>query len=73
MVRVYKELGVYIMVNSHSPYFIRAIQVKMAEYECSLRGRYYFMEEQGNEAICEDVTEHIDRIYDALYQPLNML
>jgi ABC-type ATPase involved in cell division len=73
MVRVYKELGVYIIVNSHSPYFIRAIQVKMAEYECSLRGRYYFMEEQGNEAICENVTEHIDRIYDALYQPLNML
>jgi predicted ATP-dependent endonuclease of OLD family len=73
MVRVYKELGVYIVVNSHSPYFIRAIQVKMAEQECSLRGRYYFMEEQRNEAICENVTGHIDRIYDALYQPLNML
>ncbi|MGN1167769.1 MAG: AAA family ATPase [Lachnospiraceae bacterium] len=73
MVRIYKELGIYIIVNSHSPYFIRAIQVKMAEYECARQGRFYFMEDQGNEAVCSDVTNNVDRIYDALYQPLNML
>lgn len=73
LVRIYKELGIFILANSHSPYFIRAIEVKMAEYECALQGRYYFMKQDENAYISTDVTENTNEIYDALYQPLNLL
>ena len=73
LVRIYKELGIYVLANSHSPYFIRAIEVKMAEYECALQGRYYFMKQDENAYISTDVTENTNEIYDALYQPLNLL
>ena len=73
LVRVYKELGIYILVNSHSPYFIRAIEVKTAEYDCALQGRYYYMEMDGNEFVSRDVSNNTNIIYDALYQPLTLL
>lgn len=73
LVRVYKELGIYILVNSHSPYFIRAIEVKAAEYDCALQGRYYYMEPAENAYVSTDVSNNTDIIYDALYQPLTFL
>ena len=45
----------------------------MAEYECALQGRYYFMKQDENAYISTDVTENTNEIYDALYQPLNLL
>ena len=70
LVRVYKELGIYILVNSHSPYFIRAIEVKMAEYECALQGHYYYMDQKDNGFVCKEVSDNTNVIYDALYRPL---
>lgn len=73
MVRVYKELGIYILINSHSPYFIRAIEVKMAEYECADKANFYYMRESGNKFIAENVNGNLDVIYKALYEPLEDL
>ena len=70
LVRIYKELGIYILVNSHSPYFIRAIEVKMAEYECALQGHYYYMDQKDNGFVCKEVSDNTNVIYDALYRPL---
>lgn len=72
MVRIYKELGIYIVINSHSPYFIRAIEVKMGEYGCALNGRYYFMEEAEG-CVCRDVSNSTETIYQTLYKPLESL
>lgn len=70
LVRVYKELGIYILVNSHSPYFIRAIEVKMADYECALQGHYYYMDQKDNGFVCKEMSDNTNVIYDALYRPL---
>lgn len=73
MVRIYKELGIYIVVNSHSPYFIRAIEVKMAEYECALAGRYYYLEDTEQGCVCRNITNSMNVVYEALYRPLDSL
>lgn len=73
LVRVYKELGIYILVNSHSPYFIRAIEVKMAEYECALQGHYYYMDQKDNGFVSKEVSDNTNVIYDTLYRPLKEL
>ena len=72
-VQMYKELNIRMVINSHSPYFIRAIEVKMAEHECALKGRYYYMRNEGNRSVCDDVSNETNIIYETLYKPLSSL
>ena len=73
LVRMQKDLGIYIYINTHSPYFIHAIEVKMAEYETADRGKYYLMEKDA-EGLCYsvDVTGNTEKIYELLYKPLEI-
>ena len=70
MVHIHKDLGIYIMVNSHSPYFIRALEKKLAENEIAMDGSFYFMQADQNGYLAKDVTDNKEIIYEALYQPL---
>lgn len=73
LVRMQKDLGIYIYLNTHSPYFIHAIEVKMAEHEIADRGKYYLMEKD-TDGLCYavDVTGNTEKIYELLYKPLEM-
>ncbi len=73
LVRMQKDLGIYIYLNTHSPYFIHAIEVKMAEHEIADRGKYYLMEKDVD-GLCYsiDVTGNTEKIYELLYKPLEM-
>ncbi len=74
LVLMYKHMGVRSIVNSHSPYFIRALEVKMADHGIKKKGHYYVMEEaEKNWFRVQDVTEETDRIYELLYKPLQYL
>lgn len=69
-----KEFGVNILLNTHSPYFLRAIQVYSAKYEISDLCRYYMsdIDEMGKNYIT-DVTDNVDRIFAKLSKPLQEL
>lgn len=73
LVRMQKDLDIYIYLNTHSPYFIHAIEVKMAENEIADRGKYYLMEKDA-EGLCYsvDVTGNTEKIYELLYKPLEI-
>lgn len=74
LVLMQKKLGVVIYVNTHSPYFARALEIKMAECEIADRGRFYFMDKtEDNRYNCLDVTDDKERIYKAFYMPLENL
>lgn len=74
LVLMYKYMGVISVVNSHSPYFIRALEVKMADYEIGDMATYYLMEENDkNSYIAKDVTGETNKIYEKLYKPLEYL
>ncbi len=74
LVLLYKHMGIRSIVNSHSPYFIRALEVKMADERLKENGHYYLMEEAGKNLFqTRDVTEHTDQIYERLYRPLEYL
>lgn len=69
-----KEFGVNILLNTHSPYFLRAIQVYSAKYEISDVCKYYMSQigEMGKNYIT-DVTDNIDKIFAKLSKPLQKL
>lgn len=74
LVLLYKNMGVRSIVNSHSPYFIRALEVKMADYSVKEDGNFYLMEEpEKNIFKINDVTKNTDKIYKTLYKPLQYL
>lgn len=74
LVLMYKHMGVISVVNSHSPYFIRALEVKMADHGIKDNGSYYLMhEKEKNSYIAENVTDETNKIYELLYRPLEYL
>ncbi len=74
LVLMYKNMGIRSIVNSHSPYFIRAIEVKMADHGIKDKGRYYMLSESGKGVFkTQNVTAETDKIYEALYRPLEYL
>ena len=69
-----KELNIKIVINSHSPYFMRAVEVSLANYSLKDKGRFYVMNEDSNGYFStEDVTNNTDKIYEMLYKPLDYL
>lgn len=73
LVLLHQKLGIRMLLNTHSPYFLRAIEIYLAEYELADAGKFYYMDEQDGEHICIDVTDRTEVIYQALYKPLENL
>jgi len=73
IVLIQKEFGVHVLLNTHSPYFLRAIQVYSAKYESADTCKYYLSELCEDQANITDVTNNIDKIYAKLSRPLQRL
>lgn len=67
------KMNIRILISSHSPYFMRALEVKMADYGIKEAGRFYLMEEENGMYNTKDVTECTEMIYKQLYKPLELL
>lgn len=64
----------HILLNTHSPYFLRAIQVYSAKHEISDICRYYLSDvREDGYAYIDDVTDNVDKIYAKLSRPLQQL
>lgn len=68
-----KEFGLHIVLNTHSPYFLDAIEVYAAKYDVADVCKYYLMENSNKGAIVIDVTDDIEQIYSKLARPLQIL
>lgn len=73
IVLLQKEFKLTILLTTHSPYFLRALEVYAGIHELSEKCHYYFSENDGNEAVIYDVTEDVERIYEKLATPLQEL
>ena len=67
------KMNIRIILSSHSPYFMRALEVKMADYGILGCGTFYLMVERNQGFAAKDVTAHTEEIYRQLYQPLELL
>lgn len=68
IVLLQKEFGLHILINSHSPYLVEAIDIFSKKNDTNDSVKYYL----ANSSI-EDVTDSIDKIYEQMYVPLNSL
>jgi len=65
------ENGVKILVNSHSPYMIEALELYSSKQK--INRNFYLAEKKDNYAIISDVTDNLEPIYSKLAKPIQDL
>lgn len=73
IVLIQKEFGIHVLLNTHSPYFLNAIEVYSAKHGVDDKCKYYLASTQGDVATIDDVTGCIESIYSQLARPLQDL
>lgn len=73
IVLIQKEFGTNILLNTHSPYFLNAIQVFSERHNVADKCKYYLTEEIENKTNIKDVTNYVESIYEKLARPLQEL
>lgn len=70
-----KYLGMHILINSHSPYFVRAIEVYSAKHGVADKCRYYLSYNNHDTGLSDikEVSESIDEIYSKLAEAFDIL
>lgn len=73
IVLLQKKFGLHVLLNTHSPYFLRAIQVYSAKHSVREICKYYLSEMKGKQSVITDVTDNVELIYEKLAAPLQRL
>ena len=73
IVLLHKELGMYILLNTHSPYFLDAIETYTEKYGIQEKCKYYLADSDEDFASIIDVTDNTELIYAKLATPLQQL
>lgn len=73
IVLLHKEFGLYVLLNTHSHYFLDAIEVYSKKHGVSDVCRYYLSSMDGEFAAIENVTGNTEKIYKKLARPLQQL
>lgn len=74
IVLLQREFDMHILLNTHSPYFIEAIDVYSRKYETSKRCHYYQAKTVGaNSSEIVEVSDRLEEIYKSLAAPFQEL
>lgn len=70
---VAKKFSLSLVITTHSPYFLDAIDVYSRKNNIAHKVHFYLAEDEGESASFQDVTGNIDAIYKKLSEPMQML
>lgn len=73
IVLLQKEFNLHILLTTHSPYFLNAIEVYSAKHEIKDKCKFYLAENDGNFSKFNDVTNNSELIYKKLARPFQEL
>ncbi|HHT24826.1 MAG TPA: ATP-binding protein [Clostridiaceae bacterium] len=74
IVLIQKEFGLHILITTHSPYFLNAVEVFSEIHGITEKCNYYLASnDTENYATIEEVTDNIDLIYKKLARPFQDL
>ena len=68
-----KYFDLSIVVTTHSPYFLDAINLYSIKHEIDKGVNYYLSTVEDGRATMEQVTDNIDKIYGKMSTPLDYL
>lgn len=65
----------HILINRHSPYFVRVIEVYSSKHEVANKCKYYLAYDNKNSGLAEvkDVSDSVSEIYSTLSSAFDIL
>ena len=73
IVLMQKYMNLNFLINSHSPYFVRAIEVYSTKYAIDSKTKYYLAKIENDLSEFEDVTGNVSEIYKILAKPFQKI
>jgi predicted ATPase len=73
LILLQKEFNLTLLLTTHSPYFLRAIEVYSDKHNVQERCNFYLAESNGDGANAREVTSEIDAVYKQLARPFQKL
>lgn len=73
IVLLQKEFSMHILLTTHSPYFVSAIEVFSEKYKIDDKCKYYVAENEGNSSIIKDITGNTNIIFKKMARPFQDL
>lgn len=73
IVLLHKEFNTHILLNTHSPYLLEAIEVYSKKYDVQDKCKYYLAKNVNNFSSIEDVTNNLEAIYSTFAAPFQIL
>lgn len=73
IVLLQKEFSLHVLLNTHSPYFLNAIEVYSAKHGIADKCKYYQAKVEDGQTHIDDVTDNTEAIYKQLAKPLQDL
>lgn len=73
LILLQKEFSLNIILTTHSPYFVNAIEVFSRKHQILDKCTYYLAEEKEENAVFKDVTNDPELIYKKLAEPFKIL
>lgn len=73
IVLIQKHFDLTIVVATHSPYFVDALNLFSTKYETDMRVNYYLSSMKNNGVEMELVTDDIEKIYKKMASPIQVL
>lgn len=73
IVLLQKALDLTVLITTHSPYFLDAIDKYTLKYDTVKNAAYYLAENEGVHSTLKDVTTDLESIYELMYKPMQKL
>ncbi len=73
IVLLHKYFGLHILLTTHSPYFLNALEVYSVKHGVDNKCRYYLATSDGDVAKLDEVSDNLESIYAELSRPLQDL
>ena len=73
IVLLHKEFNIRVLINSHSPYFVMAIEDYSEMHEVLDKCKFYLSESDGKSASFRDITDSTKEVYSKFLEPYQEL
>lgn len=73
IILLHKEFNTHVLLNTHSPYLLEAIEVYSKKYDVQDKCKYYLATDVNNFSSIEDVTNNLEAIYSTFAAPFQIL
>ncbi len=70
IVMLQKELDLHVVITTHSPFFLKALENAVSEYGISDKCHYYYAQNTGGDAQIEKADDDLEMMYNKMMMPL---